>query len=56
VPEIASGRYIENLLPVLTEAMRQAGVGRDEIDAIAIANQPDGHRPVVGVTAAKTLA
>ncbi len=57
VPEIASRAHIENLLPVLTEAMRQAGVGRDEIDAIAIANQPGlAIALVVGVTAAKTLS
>ncbi len=57
VPEIASRAHIENLLPVLTEAMHQAGVGRDEIDAIAIANQPGlAIALVVGVTAAKTLS
>jgi len=57
VPEIASRAHIENLLPVLAEAMHQAGVGRDEIDAIAIANQPGlAIALVVGVTAAKTLS
>lgn len=57
VPEIASRAHIENLLPVLTEAMSQAGVGRDEIDGIAIANQPGlAIALIVGVTAAKTLS
>lgn len=57
VPEIASRAHIENILPVLTEAMNQAGVGKDDIDAIAIANQPGlTIALVVGVTAAKTLS
>ncbi len=57
VPEIASRAHIENLLPVLTEAMNQAGVGQDDIDAVAIANQPGlAIALIVGVTAAKTLS
>jgi N6-L-threonylcarbamoyladenine synthase len=60
VPEIASRAHIENILPVLTEALRQAGLLANDfsgIDAVAVA-----HRPgligslLVGVTAAKTLA
>ncbi len=60
VPEIASRAHIENLLPVITEAMTSAGLGANDfsqIDAIAVA-----HRPgligslLIGVTAAKTLA
>jgi N6-L-threonylcarbamoyladenine synthase len=57
VPEIASRAHIENILPVIGEAMEQAGVGLSEIDAVAVA-----HRPgligslLIGVTAAKTLA
>src|SRR5688500_4095573 len=52
VPEIASRAHIENILPVLREAVADASV-----EAIAVA-----HRPgligslLVGVTAAKTLA
>lgn len=57
VPEIASRAHIENLYPVLEEAMRQAGVGKDDIDAIAIASQPGlAIALVVGVTAAKALS
>ncbi len=57
VPEIASRAHIENILPVISEAMSEAGVGQDEIDAIAIANQPGlTIALVVGVTAAKTLS
>lgn len=57
VPEIASRAHVENIYPVIKEAMEQAGVGNDDIDAIAIANQPGlTVALVVGVTAAKTLS
>lgn len=57
VPEIASRAHIENILPVLQEALDSAGCGLADLDAVAVA-----HRPgligslLVGVTAAKTLA
>jgi len=57
VPEIASRAHIEKIYPVLKEALDQAGVGADDLDAIAIANQPGlTVALVVGVTAAKTLS
>ena len=57
VPEIASRAHIEKIYPVIKEAMAQANVVRDDIDAIAIANQPGlTIALVVGVTAAKTLS
>jgi N6-L-threonylcarbamoyladenine synthase len=57
VPEIASRAHIEKIYPVIAEAMAQAGVNKDDIDAIAVANQPGlTIALVVGVTAAKTLA
>jgi len=57
VPEIASRAHIENIYPVLTEAMEQAGVRGEDMDAVAIANQPGlTIALVVGVTAAKTLS
>jgi N6-L-threonylcarbamoyladenine synthase len=57
VPEIASRAHVENIYPVIKEAMEQAGVGRHDIDAIAVANQPGlTVALVVGVTAAKTLS
>jgi len=57
VPEIASRAHIEKIYPVLKEAMDQAGVGADDLDAVAIANQPGlTIALVVGVTAAKTLS
>src|SRR5687767_8614508 len=57
VPEIASRAHIENILPVLREALDAAGVGMKDVDAVAVA-----HRPgligslLIGLTAAKTLA
>src|SRR5277367_5755073 len=58
VPEIASRAHLENILPVLREALFKSGLQSfDQLDAIAIA-----HRPgligslLIGVTAAKTLA
>lgn len=57
VPEIASRAHIENILPVLEQALEQANASLSEIDAVAVA-----HRPgligslLIGVTAAKTLA
>ncbi len=57
VPEIASRAHIENIYPVIAEALERAGVGRDDVDAIAVANQPGlTIALVVGVTAAKTMA
>ncbi len=57
VPEIASRAHIEKIYPVIAEAMAQADVTKDDIDAIAIANQPGlTIALVVGVTAAKTLS
>ncbi|MHC4173159.1 MAG: tRNA (adenosine(37)-N6)-threonylcarbamoyltransferase complex transferase subunit TsaD [Planctomycetota bacterium] len=57
VPEIASRAHIVKIYPVVKEAMSQANVIKDDIDAIAIANQPGlTVALVVGVTAAKTLS
>jgi N6-L-threonylcarbamoyladenine synthase len=57
VPEIASRAHIEKIYPVIKEAMEQANVTKDDIDAIAVANQPGlTIALVVGVTAAKTLS
>src|SRR5215216_6037834 len=57
VPEIASRAHIENILPVIREALATAACGFADIDAVSVA-----HRPglvgslLIGVTAAKTLA
>jgi N6-L-threonylcarbamoyladenine synthase len=57
VPEVASRAHIEKIYPVIAEAMEQAGVGKDDIGAVAVANQPGlAIALLVGVTAAKTLS
>ena len=57
VPEIASRAHIESLYPVVAEALAQAGAGRGDLDAVAVANQPGlTIALMVGVMAAKTLA
>lgn len=57
VPEIASRAHLENILPVVRQALEKAGVTSENIDAVAIANQPGlAIALMVGVTAAKTLA
>jgi len=56
VPEIASRAHIEKIYPVIAEAITQASVTKNDIDAIAVANQPGlTVALVVGVIAAKTL-
>jgi len=57
VPEIASRAHLENICPVITQALEKADITKDDIDAIAIANQPGlTVALIVGVTAAKTLS
>ncbi len=57
VPEIASRAHIEQIYPVISEAMEQAKTSKDDIYAIAVANQPGlTVALIVGVTAAKTLS
>jgi len=57
VPEIASRAHIEQIYPVISEAIAQSGLAKDDIDGIAIANQPGlTVALIVGLTAAKTLA
>ena len=57
VPEIASRAHIEALVPVVAEALQEAGTAADAIDAVAVV-----HRPgligslLLGLVAAKTLA
>jgi N6-L-threonylcarbamoyladenine synthase len=57
VPEIASRAHIENIYPVISEAIAQANIDKNDIDAVAVANQPGlTVALIVGVTAAKTLS
>ncbi len=57
VPEVASRAHIEKIYPVIAEALEQAKINPDEIDAIAVADRPGlTIALIVGVTAAKTLS
>jgi N6-L-threonylcarbamoyladenine synthase len=57
VPEIASRAHVERILPVVAEAIEKAQIHPDQIDAVAVANQPGlSIALMVGVTAAKALA
>src|SRR6266852_6387329 len=57
VPEIASRRHVEQVLPVIEEALDQAGVGLPEIEGIAVTNRPGLIGSLlVGVSAAKSNA
>jgi len=57
VPEIASRAHLEALVPVIDEALAEAGLAADALEAVAVV-----HRPgligslLLGLAAAKTLA
>lgn len=56
-PEIASRAHIERIYPVVDEALQQAGLTLEEIDAIAVTRGPGlAGSLVVGVNMAKGLA
>jgi N6-L-threonylcarbamoyladenine synthase len=40
VPELASRHHVTNLIPVLEEALRSAGVSLDAVDAVAVTRGP----------------
>lgn len=57
VPEIASRKHIENINPVIQEAMEQAGLSFEQIDVIAVTYGPGlVGALLVGLSAAKGLA
>lgn len=57
VPEIASRHHVEQITIVLEEALTQAGVTMNDIDAIAVTEGPGlVGALLIGVNAAKTLA
>jgi len=57
VPEVASRRHLEAIVPVIKEAMGRAGVGWGDLEGIAVTNGPGliGSL-VVGVSVAKAVA
>ncbi len=57
VPEIASRAHVERILPVIDEALRKAGIGVGEVNAVAVANTPGlAGSLLVGLSAAKAIA
>lgn len=57
VPEIASRAHLERLMPVVQQALDDAGVTLPGVDAIAVGNRPGlVGSLIVGVAAAKALA
>ena len=57
VPEIASRRHIETLLPVIDQALLEAGIGLNRIDAVAVTSHPGLIGSLmIGVNTAKALA
>ena len=57
VPEIASREHLDKIVPVVEEAFARAGVGKDEIDGIAVTAGPGlVGSLLVGVSYAKAMA
>lgn len=57
VPEIASRKHVEAVVPVVDEALRQAGVGLGDLGAVAVTYGPGlVGALLVGLSAAKGLA
>ncbi len=57
VPEIASRMHVEAILPVIDQALQQAGVGLGDLSAIAVTHGPGlVGALLVGLSAAKGLA
>lgn len=57
VPELASRNHQINIIPAVDTALKNAGINKSELDAVAVVNGPGllGSL-IVGVTFAKTLA
>lgn len=57
VPEIASRKHLENVIPVVQEALEQAGKTLKDLDAIAVTHGPGlVGALLVGVSVAKAMA
>jgi N6-L-threonylcarbamoyladenine synthase len=57
VPELAARRHVTAIVPVVEQALRKAGVDRDDLDAIAVTQGPGlAGALVVGMNAAKGMA
>ncbi len=57
VPEVAAREHVYNILPVIKEAMEQAGKTKEDLDAIAVTQGPGLITSLhIGTETAKTLA
>ena len=57
VPELASREHLRNLVPVVRAALAEAGVGFDELDAIAVTSGPGlAGALLVGILYSKAVA
>ncbi|MBQ0107877.1 MAG: tRNA (adenosine(37)-N6)-threonylcarbamoyltransferase complex transferase subunit TsaD, partial [Phascolarctobacterium sp.] len=57
VPEIASRKHIENVMPVIDEALTKAKITLEDVDAVAVTYGPGlVGALLVGLSAAKSLA
>jgi N6-L-threonylcarbamoyladenine synthase len=57
VPEIASRAHVERIIPVIDQAVTQAGIRRGDIEAVAVAVKPGlVGSLLVGLAAAKGIA
>jgi N6-L-threonylcarbamoyladenine synthase len=57
VPEVASRKHLENVNIIVQEAMQQAGIKLEEIDAVAVTSGPGlVGALLIGLTTAKALA
>ncbi len=57
VPEIASREHLRNIVPVVREAIAQAGISLDDVEAIAVTEGPGlAGALLVGIAYAKALA
>ncbi|NCY03778.1 MAG: tRNA (adenosine(37)-N6)-threonylcarbamoyltransferase complex transferase subunit TsaD, partial [Planctomycetia bacterium] len=57
VPELASRAHVERIIPVIDEALTRAGIGRPDIEAVAVAVRPGlVGSLLVGLSAGKAIA
>ena len=57
VPEVASRQHLLSIIPVVTQALKEAGVGLDGLDSVAVTYGPGlAGALLVGVNLAKALA
>ncbi len=57
VPEIASRKHVELIMPVIDKAIKEAGVSKEDIDGVAVTNGPGLIGALmVGLSTAKAMA